>query len=388
MHGLDGLDEITLTAKTRVAEAHQGSVWTFEIAPDDFGVDYASLESVRSDDAETSARMIRDVLDGARRDEAHTIIALNAAAAPYVGGMAGDLREAMSMAETSIESGARQARRIGKGNERMNASPDFLREIIKSKRSRLDAAKSALPLEELRPLALNARGGAQPHVLRDALRREGRVNIIAEIKRASPSKGVIREDTDTAEIAAEYEAGGAAAISVLTEEDRFLGSLDDLRAARAAVSLPLLRKDFIFDEYQIYEAAAAGADALLLIVAALEDEKLKSLRRITEKELRMDALVEAHTGEELRRALDCGATLIGVNNRNLRTFEVSLDVSVGLVRQVSAGTLLISESGLRLPDDIRRLRELGYRGFLIGESLMRAANPAQALQALIAEAER
>ncbi len=269
----------------------------------------------------------------------------------------------------------------------MKASSDFLADIIERKRARLDVAKSALPLEELRSLSLAARRGAQPHALRNALRREGRVNIIAEIKRASPSKGVIREGAAPADIAAQYEKGGAAAISVLTEEDRFLGSLHDLRAARAAVSLPVLRKDFIFDEYQLYEAAAAGADALLLIVAALDDAQLRRLRQVTEEELGMDALVEAHTAEELRRALNCGASVIGVNNRDLRTFEVSLDVSVKLSRQVPAGVSLVSESGLRSPADIRRLRELGYRGFLIGESLMRAEHPAETLRALIQGAE-
>ena len=179
-----------------------------------------------------------------------------------------------------------------------------------------------------------------------------------------------------------YEAGGAAAISVLTEEDRFQGSLDDLRAVRAVVKIPVLRKDFIFDEYQVYESAAAGSDALLLIVAALDDEKLAHLRRLTEDEMQMDALVEVHTIDEMNRATSAGATLIGVNNRDLHSFNVSLEVAVNLASAAPAGVHLVAESGLRSSDDLRRLRALGYQGFLIGETLMRATDPVKALQEL------
>ncbi len=259
---------------------------------------------------------------------------------------------------------------------------NFLSSIIELKRARLSRARELCGVEELRVSALEVRREAQPHALRSALEREG-INIIAEMKRASPSRGVIRADARPAEMARFYEAGGAAAISVLTEEDRFQGSLEDLREVRAAVSLPLLRKDFIFDEYQLYEAAGAGADALLLIVAALDDETLSRLLRMTEDELQMDALVEVHTAEELRRASAAGAKLIGVNNRNLRTFEVSQDVSVQLARVMPSNALAVSESGLRTGDDLKRLHAIGYKGFLIGESLMRAEHPTQALRALL-----
>jgi indole-3-glycerol phosphate synthase len=262
-------------------------------------------------------------------------------------------------------------------------SMDVLGEIIASKRVRLAEAKAARGLESLRAAAFEVRAKARPHALRRALEDEGRVNIIAEVKRASPSLGMIRVDAEPARIARRYEAGGAAAISVLTEEDRFRGSLDDLRAVRAAVGVPLLRKDFIFEEYQLYEAAGAGADALLLITAALDDETLTRLRRITEDELGMDALVEVHTKEEMARAVLCGAELIGVNNRDLRTFKVSLDTSVELINAAPPDALCISESGLRTPDDLRRLRSLGYRGFLIGETLMRADRPEETLRALL-----
>lgn len=264
---------------------------------------------------------------------------------------------------------------------------DFLTEIMGLKRARLKRVKNAEAEDELRARAYEVREGAKPHALSVSVNEGGRINIIAEIKRASPSKGEIRARVEPAWMARQYEAGGAAAISVLTEEDRFRGSLDDLREVRGAVGLPLLRKDFIFDEFQLYEAAAAGADALLLIVAALDDERLARLIRITEIELRMDALVEVHTLEEMTRAHACGATLVGVNNRDLRTFEVSIDTSVRLALDAPPGLSLVSESGLHSGDDLRRLRSLGYRGFLIGEALMRAAEPDKALRRLIKETD-
>jgi len=199
---------------------------------------------------------------------------------------------------------------------------------------------------------------------------------------------VIRADANLSQIVKSYEAGGAVGISVLTEEDYFDGSLDDLRSVKTTVDLPVLRKDFVFDEYQVYESAAAGADAILLIVAALDDEMLSRLRRVAEDELGMDALVEVHTSEEMKRAIASGATLIGVNNRDLRTFEVSLNTSLSLAREAPSEALLISESGLRGPDDLRRLREAGYHGFLIGETLMRAGNPEDALRNFVGAALR
>ncbi|HEX8923019.1 MAG TPA: indole-3-glycerol phosphate synthase TrpC, partial [Pyrinomonadaceae bacterium] len=254
------------------------------------------------------------------------------------------------------------------------------------KRARLERSKTERSAEDLRARAVETRRNSQPHALRAALGSRERLNVIAEFKRASPSKGVIRPRADGAQMALAYEAGGAAAISVLTEEDRFQGSLDDLRAVRAAVRIPVLRKDFIFEEYQLYETAAAGADALLLIVAALDDETLRRLRRVTEDELRMDALVEVHTEDEMRRALSAGATLVGVNNRDLHSFKVSLEVSVELARAATANVALVAESGLRSSDDLRRLRALGYSGFLIGETLMRASEPEKTLRTLIDEA--
>ncbi len=257
----------------------------------------------------------------------------------------------------------------------------ILSEIIAKKRERVIAAQEVLPFDEMRRKAQEARRDAKPHALRDALRAEG-INIIAEFKRRSPSKGTIRAEADLTQIVQSYEAGGAVAISVLTEEDYFDGSLDDLRAVKSAVKLPVLRKDFVFDEYQVYESAAAGADAILLIVAALDDETLLRLRQLAEDELGMDALVEVHTSDEMQRATAAGATLIGVNNRNLRTFEVFIDISVSLAYDAPRDVMLISESGLRNAKDLRFLWDVGFSGFLIGETLMRADDPAEMLRNL------
>lgn len=259
---------------------------------------------------------------------------------------------------------------------------DFLSEIIGLKKVRLARAKQGSDLDELRKTALDFRRKSGSHALLAALKKKG-INIVAEIKRASPSRGVIREVSDVADLARSFQTGGAVAISIVTEEDRFQGTLNDLREARSAVSLPILRKDFIIDEFQLYESAAAGADALLLIAAALDDATLARLRFVTEHELGMDALIEVHSSDELRRANDCGARLIGVNNRDLHTFEVSLNVSLELVREMSLDALFVSESGIRSRDDLNRLYRLGYRGFLIGESLLRADDPAQALRKML-----
>lgn len=258
---------------------------------------------------------------------------------------------------------------------------NVLSEILAKKNERLARAKELVTLDQLRSAAVARRKSCAAHALRRALQSDG-INIIAEFKRRSPSKGVIRPGADLSWLVQSYESGGAAAISVLTEEDYFDGSLADLRQVKEAVTLPVLRKDFIFDEYQVYEAAAAGADALLLIVAALADRELASLRRLAEDELGMDALVEVHNEAELDRAARCGATLVGVNNRDLRTFAVSFETSLRLARLAPPGMLLVSESGLSEASDLRRLKEHGFDGFLIGESLMRAQQPEAVLREL------
>jgi len=215
-----------------------------------------------------------------------------------------------------------------------------------------------------------ARTAPPPRNLAAALRAPG-VSLIAEIKRASPSRGLLHPNLDPAGQAATYEAHGAAAISVLTDERFFRGTLDDLRAVRRAVHLPVLRKEFVLDAYQVYQARAAGADAVLLIVAALDDARLHSLYGLI-VELGMSALVEVHDEAELARALALAPRILGINNRNLHTFEVSLDITARLSARVPPETLLVAESGIHTAADVARLAELGVHGMLVGESLIRA----------------
>jgi indole-3-glycerol phosphate synthase len=256
---------------------------------------------------------------------------------------------------------------------------DILEQIVARKRERLEEAKRRLPQERLLAELPTVVGGGR---FVSALRRDA-INIIAEIKRRSPSKGVIRENFDPGKIARNYTDNGAAAISCLTEEDFFDGSIDHLRKAREITPLPLLRKDFVFDEYQIYEATDAGADAILLIAAMLDGPRLNDLLQ-TAYGLGLDVLVEIHNREELEKALYYEVRLLGINNRNLRTFETTLDTSLRLAAEAPKEVVLVSESGIRTREDIDRLRAAGFHAFLIGEELMRAEDEGKALRELIA----
>jgi indole-3-glycerol phosphate synthase len=259
--------------------------------------------------------------------------------------------------------------------------------ILDRKRNAVAQLRADPSSRDFHERASEIRKSANPHRLVRALEPDSRrPNIIAEFKRRSPSAGSIRDDLTVTEIVHSYERGGASAISILTDEKYFGGSILDLRAARSSTNLPLLCKDFIIDPIQIFEAAIAGADAVLLIVAALDDLSLGELRALAEDELRLDALVEVHTSEELRRALNSGAKIIGVNNRDLRTFQVTLSTSERLIAEVPRDRILISESGLQSADSLLRLRKVGFRGFLIGEALMRASDPETALRNLVAAA--
>jgi indole-3-glycerol phosphate synthase len=206
--------------------------------------------------------------------------------------------------------------------------------------------------------------------------------VIAEIKKASPSKGVLALEFDPAAIARLYEQGGAAALSVLTDEKHFQGSLSDLEAARSAVRIPALRKDFTIDPYHVSQAAAYGADAILLIAAILSERQMRDFRELAER-YRMAALVEVHDKDELQPALASGARIVGVNNRNLHTFEVSLETSLRLAEKIPAGVVRVAESGIHSSADVQRLRASGYQAFLVGEHLMKSGDPAGALKALL-----
>jgi indole-3-glycerol phosphate synthase len=254
----------------------------------------------------------------------------------------------------------------------------ILEKIMHARMHELIGARNKLPAVCLESVVDRA-----PHVrpLTRALTRRIPA-IIAEIKRASPSAGLIRQDFDPIKIAREYQDSGAAALSVITEVKHFRGGLEILALLRWNTKIPLLRKDFIVDPYQILEARHAGADAVLLITALLDTSALKNLRVEAER-YGMEALIEVHDEAELKRAVDAGASLIGVNNRDLRTFEVSFDVSLNLARIIPKGVLAVAESGIRTADDLRRLSDAGYRGFLVGEHLLRSPSPGAALTQLI-----
>ena len=262
---------------------------------------------------------------------------------------------------------------------------DILDRILARKAEEVRARRALLPLAEL---AVRCSTAPAPRGFADALIERiaaGLPAVIAEIKKASPSKGVIRPDFDPAAIARSYAAGGATCLSVLTDVDFFQGSDACLVQARAACALPLLRKDFVIDPYQVYEARVLGADCILLIVAALDDGTLLELSLLA-AELDLDVLVEVHDAEELERALDVPAPLIGVNNRDLRSFETSLQTTLDLRARAPADVLLVSESGIHTPDDVARLRAAGVHAFLVGEAFMRAPDPGVELQRLFGAA--
>lgn len=263
--------------------------------------------------------------------------------------------------------------------------PASLDQIVAATRSRVAQAKPAAHLRELERRAENH----APRGFRRALESASRAGIavIAELKKASPSRGLIRSEFDPASLAKELESGGAAALSVLTDTEFFQGSLENLRRASATNSLPYLRKDFIVDELQVLEARAYGGDAILLVVAALSQVELKALAGRA-AEYQLDVLCEVHDKEELQRAVDAGCEVIGVNSRDLRTFKVDRETALRLAELIPKNALRVAESGINSGAEIARLRLAGYQAFLIGEFLMKAQSPGEALRALMAEAER
>ncbi|TSE19506.1 Indole-3-glycerol phosphate synthase [Tepidimonas alkaliphilus] len=261
---------------------------------------------------------------------------------------------------------------------------DILQRICATKREEVAAAAARAPLSAVRAQAEASRRDDPPRDFAGALRAAqaaGRPAVIAEAKKASPSKGVLRADFDPAAIAASYARHGAACLSVLTDVRFFQGHPDYLRQARAAASLPALRKDFLVDPYQVWEARALGADAILLIAACLDDAQMADFEAIAQ-ELGMAVLVEVHDAAELERAQRLRTPLIGVNNRDLRTFQVSLQTTLNLLPRLEPGRLLVAESGIASRDDVRRLRDAGVPAFLVGEAFMRADDPGAALAAL------
>ncbi len=262
---------------------------------------------------------------------------------------------------------------------------DILQRILAVKQTEVAAA---MAVSDLAAVKLVAAAADRPRDFVGAMRTRitaGRPAVISEIKKASPSKGLLRDPFDPAAIALSYEKNGAACLSVLTDRDFFQGSSDDLKKARAACALPVLRKDFMIEPYQIYQSRALGADCILLIAAALDDARMAELEDIAHG-LGMAVLVEVHDGDELERALKLKTPLLGINNRNLRTFETRLDTTLGLLDRIPAGRLVVTESGILNADDVTKMRAQKVNGFLVGEAFMRAADPGAELKRLFATA--
>jgi len=260
---------------------------------------------------------------------------------------------------------------------------DILNKILATKAIEVAAAKAKLSLEAMQQLAAKQ---SPPRDFVGSIRQkiaEGKSAVIAEIKKASPSKGVIRTDFKPAEIAESYERGGAACLSVLTDEQYFQGSAEYLKQARATCGLPVLRKDFMIDAYQVYEARAMGADCILLIAAALTLPKMQALEAVAHQ-LGMAVLVEVHNGDELEAALQLTTPLLGINNRNLRTFEVTLETTFGLLNRIPADKIVVTESGIFTNDDVQQMRQHNVHTFLVGEAFMRQEDPGAELARVFA----
>ena len=267
----------------------------------------------------------------------------------------------------------------------MSKVPTVLTRIIDRKFEEIAERSAVVSIEDLKAQIEAQKGTAtDPRGFVASMQRalaEGRSAVIAEVKKASPSKGVLRENFQPAEIALSYQQGGASCLSVLTDVDFFQGSTEYLQQARAACALPIIRKDFIVDEYQVYEARAMGADCSLLIVSALEDAKMAELNDLAVS-LGMDVLIEVHDADELQRSLPLGNTLVGINNRNLHTFDVTLQATIDLLDQIPEDRIVVTESGILAPEDVALMRQHHVNSFLVGEAFMRADNPGQRLAEL------
>jgi indole-3-glycerol phosphate synthase len=265
----------------------------------------------------------------------------------------------------------------------MSDTPDILKKIIKRKWQEIEARSASVSIDQLQQ-QIKAASPCRGFVDSIAAKIDaGKPAVIAEIKKASPSKGLLRENFQPAEIAASYAKGGAACLSILTDRDFFQGSEDYLQQARQACDLPVIRKDFIIDPYQVYEARAINADCILLIVAVLEQSKLQALTELAHA-LGMDVLIEVHDAQELKTALTIDAKLIGINNRNLRTFETRLETTTELLSQIPKDRIIVTESGIHSIEDVTQMRNANVNAFLVGEAFMRAEDPGQALTSLFA----
>jgi anthranilate phosphoribosyltransferase len=408
VHAEDGLDEISIAAPTRIAELRDGWFRTYTVTPEHFGLRRAPLTHILADGPQASLGMIIDIFAGSK-GPGRDIVAMNAGAAIYAAGLVGSLEAGVERAEQVIGDGSARLKlnalvkwsrsakppatgpEHGRGSAQQSPSPvrgttqkpqqapDVLQKILAHKAEEVARRKSRMSLSDLEAQIENC---SAPRGFVRALQEkieQGSPAIIAELKKASPSKGVIRENFQPIQIAQSYQRGGATCLSVLTDQKFFQGSEVYLQLSRSACSLPVLRKDFTIDPYQVVEARAIEADCILLIVAALEDARMKELAD-TATDLGMDVLVEIHDFEELERALKLDLPLLGINNRNLKSFETRLETTLDLLQYVPGDRIVVTESGIHSPADVRLMREHRVNAFLIGEAFMQAEEPGDKLR--------
>ena len=375
VHSEEGLDEISCEKNTYVAEIDNGEIKEYKINPKDFGLEPCSLESLKVKNVEESYKIFIEMLEN-KNKEAVNMICLNAGAAIYVSGIKKSLEESILFAKEIIESGEglKKYNAIKKSMPERIQTPKILEEILENKAKEVSERKVKIPLEDLVEIDYMKslrRNFKQALFLKI---EQNKAAVIAEIKRASPSLGDINMNIIPAKVASDFEEMGAACLSVLTDAKYFKGSGAILEMAKKGCNLPILRKDFIIDEYQIDESIVMGADCILLIAAALDKKIMEKLYKEA-KQRNLDVIVEVHDHNELEAALEINCDIIGINNRNLHTFEVDLNTTIDLIKYINNDQLIIAESGIHSSNDVKIMNDCGINAFLVGESLMTAKDP-------------
>ena len=375
VHSEEGLDEISCEKDTYIAEVNENEISEYTINPKEFGLEILSLESLKVDSVEESYKIFMNMLEN-KDETAVNIVSLNAGAAIYISGIKENLKEGIEFAKELIISGKalKKFEDLKKSMPEKLNTPKILEEILENKAKEVADRKNKMTVQDLKEITYMY---SLKRDFKGALINKISKNkpaVIAEIKRASPSLGELNMNIIPAKVAADFEAMGAACLSVLTDAKYFKGSGAILEMAKKGCGLPVLRKDFIIDEYQIDESVTMGADCILLIVSALDKTLLKNLYDAA-KVRDLDVIVEVHDYSELESALEIGCDIIGINNRNLHTFDVDLNTSVELVKYIKDDQLIIAESGIHNFEDVKKMNECGINTFLVGESLMTSKDP-------------
>ena len=375
VHSEEGLDEISCEKDTYIAEVNENEISEYTINPKEFGLEILSLEPLKVDSVEESYKIFMNMLEN-KDETAVNIVSLNAGAAIYISGIKESLKEGIEFAKELIISGKalKKFKDLKKSMPEKLNTPKILEEILENKAKEVADRKNKMTVQDLKEITYMY---SLKRDFKGALINKISKNkpaVIAEIKRASPSLGELNMNIIPAKVAADFEAMGAACLSVLTDAKYFKGSGAILEMAKKGCGLPVLRKDFIIDEYQIDESVTMGADCILLIVSALDKTLLKNLYDAA-KVRDLDVIVEVHDYSELESALEIGCDIIGINNRNLHTFDVDLNTSVELVKYIKDDQLIIAESGIHNFEDVKKMNECGINTFLVGESLMTSKDP-------------